>query len=224
MSIVALRGAEKRSFSPIGIELVDDFLTTPAGPTSAAPLGPITAVLEEDDGAGGFRTTALRSVVTSQAVLTFPRAGRRPRPAIATPTTFRVRIDAALYRPLYRATVDGILFVAQPWNDDEPAAPMPTFARAILLPAFHYQFPSSVPVLRGEVVDPLGDPVLDALVVDPGTGARALTDERGAFALALRWVPPGTATIGASDRLGRTGSITVTLPTDLEHGQLIAIS
>jgi hypothetical protein len=216
VTLTLLRGAEKRSFSPIGLELIDDFLT-------AAPLGPITAILDEDDGLGGFRTIASTPIITSQAVLTFPGVGRRPRPATATPTTYRARIEAPLYRPLYRATADGIVFVAGPWNDDEPATPVPTFARALLLPSFSYQFPSYTPVLRGEVVDPLGAPVTDALVIEATTGARALTDERGAFAIALRWVPPGTAQIDASDRGGRSGSILITLPDDLAHGQLIAI-
>jgi hypothetical protein len=224
VTFVAIRGAARRLFSPIGLELVDDFLTTPTSLGPAMPLGPITARLDVDDGAGNFVPIDASHVITSQAVLTFPGIGRVPRPATATPTSYRVRIESPLYRPLYRATADGITFVAPPWNDDEPAALTPTFGRAILLPAFNYQFPSYTPVLRGEVVDTAGDPVPDALVIETTTGARALTDERGAFALALRWVPPGNATIDASDRFGHTGSLTVVLPADLAHGQLIAIS
>jgi hypothetical protein len=188
------------------------------------PLGPIAAVLDVDDGAGNFIPTNATPVVTSQAVLTFPGIGRTPRPATASPILYRVRIETALYRPLYRATVDGITFSAPPWNDDEPATLVPTFGRAVLLPAFNYQFPSYTPVLRGEVVGIAGEPVPDALVIESTTGARALTDERGAFALALRWVPAGAATIDASDRFGHTGSLSVVVPTDLAHGQLIAIS
>ena len=224
MTFVAIRGASRRVFSPIGLELVDDFLTTPTSPSPAMPLGPIKAQLDIDDGAGNFIPTDASAVITSQAVLTFPGIGRTPRPSIASPTTYRVRIESPQYRPLYRATVDGITFVAPPWNDDEPASLVPTFGRAVLLPAFNYQFPSYTPLLRGEVVDTLGEPVPDALVIESTTGARALTDERGAFALALRWVPPGNATIDASDRFGHTGSISVVLPADLAHGQLIAIS
>lgn len=224
MTFVAIRGAARRTFSPIGIELVDDVLTSPAGPDSAAPLGAVRAFLDEDDGAGGFRPTTAKSRITSQAVVTFPGVGRHPRPAVATPTTFRVRIEADLYRPLYLASAAGIQFVAQPWNDEEPATIVPTFARAILLPAFNYQFPSYVPVLRGEVVDLTGNPVANALVVE-GTNGRALTDERGAFALPLRWTAQNVpVSIVATDPLLRTGAITVTLPADLEQGQLIAIS
>jgi len=224
MTFVAIRGAARRTFSPIGIELVDDVLTSPAGPTIAAPLGAIHAFLDEDDGAGGFRPTTAKPQITSQAIVTFPGVGRRPRPAIAAPVTYRVRIEADLYRPLYLASAAGIQFVAQPWNDEEPANVVPTFARAILLPAFHYQFPSYVPVLRGEVVDLAGNPVANALVVE-GANARALSDERGAFALPLRWTPNGVpVSITATDALLRTGTIAVTLPADLEQGQLIAIS
>ena len=224
MTFVAIRGASRRVFSPIGLELVDDFLTTPTAPSPAMPLGPITAVLDVDDGAGTFVPTDASFVVTSQGVLTFPGIGRTPRPSIASPVTYRVRIESPLYRPLYRATADGITFVAPPWNDDEPASLVPTFGRAVLLPAFPYQFPSYTPVLRGEVVDTAGAPVPDARVTESTTGARALTDERGAFALALRWVPAGNATIDASDRFGHAGSIPIVVPADLAHGQLIAIS
>jgi hypothetical protein len=224
MTFVAIRGATRRTFSPIGIELVDDVLTSPVGPTSAPPIGAVRAFLDEDDGVGGFRPTTAKPQITSQAIVTFPGVGRHPRPAVAPAITYRVRIEADVYRPLYLASAAGIQFVAQPWNDEEPATVVPTFARAILLPAFHYQFPSYMPVLRGEVVDPAGDPVANALVVE-GVNARALTDERGAFALPLRWTPSGVPiSITATDQLLRTGTITVTLPADLEHGQLIAIS
>lgn len=224
MTYTAIRGAEKRTFSPIAIELVDDFLTTPTGPTSAAPLGPITAILDEDDGAGGFRVTDARAFVTSQAVVTFAGVHRRPRPALALPGLYRVRIEGELYRPLYRAVADGIQFTAPAWNDHEPATPVPTFARAVLLPSAAYPFPSYTRVLRGEVLDTTtGLPAVDALVV-AGTDSRALSDERGEFALALRWAPDGPLSITATDRAGHTGTISITLPGDLEHGQLIAIS
>lgn len=224
MTYSPIRGAEKRAFSPVGIELVDDFLTTATGPTSAAPIGSITAILDEDDGAGGFRVTDARAIVTSQAVVTFPGVHRRPRPALAAPGTYRVRIEASLYRPLYRAVADGIQITAPPWNDHEPAAPVPTFARAILLPSPLYPFPSYTRVLRGAVLDTTtGLPAVDALVV-AGTDSRALSDERGEFALALRWAPDGPLSITATDRAGHTGTISTTLPGDLEHGQLIAIS
>ena len=215
-------GAERRSFSPIAVELVDDILTT-AGSPSAAPLGPITAVLDVDDGSG-FRQTAKRAFVTTQAVVTFAGVNRVPRPATAPPVLFRVRIESLLYVPLYRATADGIQFAAQPWNDFEPALPTPTFSRAILLPSPSYPFSSYLRVVRGEVRDnATGLPVPDALVI-AGAGERTLTDARGEFALALRWTPDGSVTLTATDRSAHTGTVSITVPADLEHGQLIAIS
>ena len=55
---------------------------------------------------------------------------------------------------------------------------------------------------------------------------RTLTDGRGAFALALRWVAPGTtASITANDLRGnRRGRVTVNVPDDLVTNQRIAIA
>jgi hypothetical protein len=113
---------------------------------------------------------------------------------------YRVRIDATFYPPFYRAIADGIQITAPPWNDHDPAAPVPTFARAILLPSPLYPFPSYTRVLRGELLDTAtGLPAVDALVV-AGTDSRALSDKRGEFALALRWAPDGPLSITATAR------------------------
>jgi hypothetical protein len=84
---------------------------------------------------------------------------------------------------------------------------------------------SHIPVLRGEVVDPAGNPVPNAYVTQ-GNKERALTDARGTFALPLRWVQANTpTTIDATDqRTGRVGSISIQLPAALNSSQKISIS
>jgi hypothetical protein len=214
----AIPGTATRTWSPIGLQLVDDFTKQP-------PRGAIVARLDERVDTT-FAETAVAAVVTSSSVVAYPGLGRRTRVAGAPPRTYRVRVDAALYRPFYRASSDGIVFDAPAWNDVEPVAlPLPTFGQLILLPAFHYPYPLHVPVIRGEVIDAQTRPVADALVIDQLFGERALTDERGAFALPLRHLAPGVPdTLIVSDRLARTGSLGVTLPGALASGVLIPIA
>ena len=159
-------------------------------------------------------------------MLAYPGLGRQAQVAQQPPKTYRIRVDAELYRPFYRAASDGIVFSVPPYNDAEPTnVLLPTFGQLILLPAFQYQFPSHVPVLRGEVIDNQLQPVVDALVIDQLFGERTLTDERGAFSLPLRQLAPGVPdTITVSDRLARTGSLLVTLPGALAGGVLIPIA
>jgi hypothetical protein len=213
-----LLGAAMRLRSPVGLQLIDDFTKEP-------PLGRIVPHLDESVGAT-FVETPIRGVITSSSVLVYPGLGRQAEVALQPPKTFRVRVDAELYRPFYRAVSDGIVFNVPPYNDAEPTnAPPPTFGQLILLPAFRYQYPAHVPVLRGEVIDNQLRPVADALVIDQLFGERTLTDERGAFSLPLRQLGPGVPdTITVSDRLARTGSLPVTLPGALASGVLIPIA
>ena len=213
-----LPGAARRLWSPVGLQLVDDVTKEP-------PVGEIVAHLDERVGTA-FVPTGIRAVVTPSSVLAYPGLGRRARVPGEPPRTYRVRVDADLYRPFYRASSDGVVFDVPAWNDAEPVTlPLPTFGQLILLPAFHYPYASHVPVLRGEVIDTSMHPVADALVIEQLFGERALTDERGAFGVPLRHLAPGVSdTINVSDRLARTGSLSVTLPGALASGVLIPIA
>jgi hypothetical protein len=204
-------------FSPIGLLLVDDW-------TGRAPLGRVDAILDVQDGPA-WRTIERDPVITASGVLTYPGLGRTTD--VTQPAQhYRIRLDAPMYRPLYRATTDGIEFDVPPFDDANPPASVTTRpTHTVLLPAPHYPFAPYVAVLRGIVEDPGGAPVADVLVQE-SLRERALTDERGAFSLSLRWVSPGAATtITANDqRNGRTGSITITLPADLNLSQTITVS
>ena len=146
-------------------------------------MGRLLAHLDELVG-GSWVETSIRATITASSVLAFPGLGRQALVANQPPKQYRVRLDAELYRPFYRATSAGIIMSVPPYNDTEPQTlPVPTFGQMLLLPAFHYQYPSHIPVVRGEVVDTNAVPVADALVVDTLFGERTLTDERGAFSL-----------------------------------------
>ncbi len=95
----------------------------------------------------------------------------------------------------------------------------------ILVPATNYPFPSHVPVVRGVVVEAGSrTPVPDA-VVSRAEQERVLSDERGAFALPLRWTKAGeTVPIDAvNERTKAHGSQSVTLPQALPRTITIAI-
>jgi hypothetical protein len=147
------------------------------------------------------------------------------------PRRYRVRVEAERYRPLYRAQTDGVEFDAPPHNDTT-VPPAPVRQDLVLLPSTVYGWPAHVPLARGEVVDPAGDPVEDAVVETLTTVGgitrreRTLSDARGAFALSLRWVAPGaTALLSADDLRGnRHGTLTVTVPDDLTSNRRITIA
>jgi hypothetical protein len=214
-----IAGAAVRMRSPIGLRMVDDFTQQP-------PLGELVIRIDLADGVGGYTETDLRATITPSSVIAVPGLGRQARVASQPPVQHRLRVLAELYRPLYRAVSDGIVFGVPPYSDAEPASlPLPTFGQLILLPAFHYQFPSHVPVVRGEVIDPQLQPVADALVIDQLFNERTLTDERGAFSLPLRRLAPGVPdTLAVTDRLGRAGNLSITLPGALAAGVVISVS
>ena len=207
----------KSLFSPVGLLLVDDL-------TGRPPVGRIEAFLELQD-AAEWRPIDRDPVITASGVLVYPGLGRSID-VTQPPRHYRVRLDAPLYRPLYRVNADGIEFDVPPFDDATPPGTVTDrVTPTVLLPAPHYPFAPYIPVLRGIVQDAGGAPVPDVLVQE-ALRERTLTDARGAFSLSLRWVPAGTPTLITADdqRNGRAGSITVTLPADLNQSQTITVS
>ncbi|HXU34212.1 MAG TPA: hypothetical protein VN851_26875 [Thermoanaerobaculia bacterium] len=202
-------------YSPIGLRLLD-FLT------GDAPLGKSEAFLDIRDGAA-WRPTGIPAVRTLSGVVAYPGLERRAD-ASGPPRRYRVRIAAELYRPLYRASAEGIEFDAFPWNDIHSPRSTPAVPQDVnLVPAPAYPFPPHVPVVRGRVVGPTGKPVVDAEV--SAVRERVLSDERGEFALPLPQAPlGGRLNVKAKNqRSGRSGSLQITLPADLGHSQTIVI-
>ncbi len=202
-----------------GFRLIDDL-------TQAAPLGRTTAFLDLEDANGDWQLTGIDPVITPSGVLTYPGLERHADLFGRNARRYRLRLKPELYVPWYRNDADGIEFLAPPYNDNNPVA---NFARvpadALLTPAPNYPFPDHVPVLRGVVVDANDVPVPDATVMQGVNIRQAVTDERGTFALALRWTQVGPAIhIDASDhRTGRVGSIDIQIPGDLGKNQKIQI-
>jgi hypothetical protein len=207
-----------RLFAPIGLRLVDALSGT-------GPLGWVQPELDERVG-NQWSPALARVVVSGNGIVTAPWLGRTARPAQAQPRHFRIRLAAEHYRPLYRATLDGIEFDAEPYDDTTPPQAHATGATdAPLLPAAGYPFPVHLRVIRGVVRDPNGAPVEDALVEDVPPRTAVLTDADGAFALPLLAAVDGTpATVRGNDaRGGRQGTLQVTLPADLGHNLTITV-
>lgn len=212
-------------YSPIGFRLIDEF-------TGRPPIGPIVIDLDIKDGAD-WRPTGIVAGRSMSGIVIFPRLGRRADPVGALPETYRIRISAEFYRPFYCLTADGIEFTVYPYNDTNPPTdytvnpPLvikPQVRDEKLIPGVNYPFPTHVRVLRGKVIDAAGQPIVHAEVVRDNT-ERAVSGEKGAYALPLRWTVNGVSVpIDATDhRTGLTGTINITLPADLGSSQTISI-
>jgi hypothetical protein len=217
---VELPGESWVLYSPIGLVLVDEF-------TTRAPIGDVRATLELDDGGGSFRVTDIEAVTTPSATLIYPGLERR-HDASGAKRTYRLTVDADYYFPRYQltptiGTAQGIVFDAYPYNDTTPPAQPPIYASLALLPAPNYPFESNYPVVRGLVVDAGGNPVAGALVTI-GSTERVITDARGAYSIALRWVTT-MAQVSAQDDQGHVGHVIVdvTDPNSRDVSQTITI-
>lgn len=211
-----LPGERNQLYTHVGLKLVDDL-------TGQAPLGRVVAELDVADGPG-WRPTEIKPVITASGTLAYVDLDRVASPVGTAPRRFRVRLLTELYRPAFRATVDGFEFDAYPYNNENPPAQYARQATPVLLlPSAAYPFPSHVPVLRGQVLDPALDPVPDVRV-KRGNQEEVLTDDDGVFGLPLRWTPAGTVSIDAEDvRNQRTQTIQVTLPGALQQVHTIVL-
>jgi hypothetical protein len=205
----------------VWFRLIDDV-------TGRGPIAPVTVQLDLQEGTS-WTPLDIKAIITEAGMVTFPRLDRRRPVAGPSPRHYQVRVESPHYRPLYRHLTSGVEFQAGP--TDESTAPPPVRQDLELLPSISYPLPAHVRRVRGEVRDQSGSPVEDVVVSNQvHIGAtllteRTLTDERGAFSLALRWVAPGTtATVTALDhRTHHTDTITVAVPNDLRHSHLITI-
>lgn len=221
MSAPVLASERRLTIAQVAVELIDDY-------TGHGPIARVETILEASVG-GQWTTVAHRRTETASGVVAFPGLGLTTRPTEKPTRLYRVLVSSDSYRPLYGATYPvgqhGHEFTVRPWDHrNPPATLLGQPAKIFLLPGSTYPRSQFVPTLYGRVEDPAGAPVLDALVEET-TRERVLTDERGRFALPLRWVPNGVVvTIDARDHLGRLGQITVNVPADLGAGHVITVA
>jgi hypothetical protein len=187
-------------------------------------------------------TVAIR---TPSAAIAYPELGRR-RGSGAEPERFRVRFESIGYQALYPAdgqafdaSVLGVEFFAYPY-DDTSAPAVDSEPRLVrLLPSVAFPYAAGIRTVYGVVVDAVSKaPVENVLVEAQGTTSRdgvawlerTLTDPRGAFRLSLRW--EGEPVTGSTDQLfhlqaterpGRTGSLSIRLPGDRAVRHVIEI-
>lgn len=219
MSFTWLRSERHVVYSQIALRCIDEF----TGGPSLCPLG---VRLSFRDSAGQWRDLDARPTRSPSGNLLFPGLGRSANFAAAPTVRHRVRIESEGYRPEYLRTVDSIEFDVHPFDDSHaPAALAAAPETVLLLPSASYPFPTHVRTVRGRTVDSAGDPLGNVEVVH-NLAERVLSDERGVFALPLRWAPlAGVVTLDATDhRSGRTGQITLTLPDDLPQGHTLTLS
>ncbi|MFE9065403.1 carboxypeptidase-like regulatory domain-containing protein [Streptomyces violaceusniger] len=196
---------------------------------------------------GGWLPLDDMAVRTPSAAFAYPGLGRCAEPWAARPRRHRARFAAAGYQPLYpadgqpfSAALMGVEFLVYPYDDAHPP-PVVTEPRLVrLLPSVSFPYPPGLRTVHGAVVDAVTRaPVAGALVEARGRTSRDLTpwhertlsDAAGAFRLALRWegekadehAVEETFRLQATERPGRTGSLVVRLPQDIERRHVIEI-
>lgn len=210
--------------------------------TAASP--PVMPRVALDLFAGGQWIPAGRQpTVGPSGVISYPALGRVREPLTATPQRYRARFDADPYDPvrpdvclpLYRSQLDGLEFVASPYDDENPPASEAVPTVVELSPTIAYTFPWDVPVLYGEVAAVDQTTVPDVLVEASHTvpplpqplTERTITDRRGAFVLPLRWARTDVDTVvTATDQrsaVTRWGEIHVRYPVGLPGNHVIEI-
>lgn len=206
-------------YSPIGLRLLDDL-------TGTAPRYPFEAKLELENSPGVWRSVKRKAVFTPSGILSYPGLGRSASVAQQPVVRHRVRLKSTFYRPSYLATLDGIEFDVHPYDDQNPPAVIPSLPQDTpLLPSTSYPFPGHIRVLRGRVLDANANAVAH-VQINLGNQEHTLSDERGEFALTLRWPAINAAiTVDADDHRGnRNAQINLQLPGDLSHGHTITVN
>jgi hypothetical protein len=211
--------ADRRTaYCPIALELRDEF-------TGGPVIGPAQVSLDIQQGAD-WAPTDRKPERTPGGVFVFTGLGHAVNPAALPSFHIRIRVSAAYYRPRYRVTADGLEFDVPTYNDSVPPAALPPMPEIVLmLPTSAYPFGAHVRLLRGRVLDPLGEPVADALIDADGV-ERVMSDAMGGFSLPLRWQPltaPVAVTV-AHPRTGLAAAVTFNLPSDLIGNHDITIT
>jgi hypothetical protein len=218
VSWLPVPGSSRFQITPVGVRLLDDF-------TGKPPSSTVGVTLEADGGAAGWLRADHPPTFTPSGRVAFLGLGRTVNPTGKPVVRHRVSVRADGLLPLYGPApdVEHVEFDVHPFDDaHRPAAP-PALLDVFMLPATDYAFPAEVLVARGRVVL-AGVPVARALVTFLNL-ERVLSDDRGEFALPLRWAARGTTIqIDAADGAGHVGGVSVAIPGGLRHALEIQIA
>jgi hypothetical protein len=209
-------------YSQIGLRLIDEF-------TGEYPAFAIHVELEKQLGTGEWAAPfpPVDPEFTPSGNITFPGLGLNANASFAPDTPYRVRLSANECLPDYLRAADALYFTVRPYDHSTPPAVVPPLPQTVmLLPTVSYPFPGHVRVVRGVTTDAGSGNHIRYVEVTEGIRERVLSDERGAFALPLRWPDfTGPVTIDAVDhRTGRTDSLALTLPGDLLNSQTFQLT
>jgi hypothetical protein len=219
MTFTAIPSERTVMYSQIGLRLVDEF-------TGGPSLHRVDARLSFQDSAGNWQPLDKQPTPSLSGNLLYPGLGRSASVATAPMVRHRVELSSHFYRPEYLRTIDALEFDIHPYDDSQPPVVLPNQAQAVLLlPSANYPHAAFVRTVRGRTLDVNGDPIANVEVTQ-GAAERVLSDERGVFALPLRWVAlSGNVVIDAIDhRTGRNDQIMLTLPQDLLQGQTFTLT
>ncbi|NHZ89641.1 hypothetical protein F2P45_11540 [Massilia sp. CCM 8733] len=219
MSFTMIASERHVTYSQIGLRLVDELTGRPS-------LQRVDARLSFRDSGGDWQPLATQPITSPSGYLLYPGLGRSANAALAPVVRHRVELSSDFYRPDYLRTVDALEFDIHPYDDQQPPAVVPDVPLTVrLLPSASYPHAAFIRTLRGVTLDPNGDPIANVEVTQ-GMAERVLSDERGVFALPLRWVGlGGSVTVDAIDhRTGRIDQLTLTLPQDLRQGQTFTLT
>jgi hypothetical protein len=219
MTFTAVASERTVLYSQIGLRLVDEFT---GGPSQHR----IDARLSFRDSAGNWQPLPVKAIPSLSGNLLFPGLGRSTQVAVAPIVRHRVQLESEFYRPEYLRTVDALEFDIHPYDDTQPPAVLSNLPQTVLLlPTPKYPHATFVRTVRGQTLDINGDPIAN-VEVSSGAVERVLSDERGVFALPLRWAPlAGNVVIDAVDnRTGRLDQINLTLPQDLQLGHTFTLT
>jgi len=219
-------------YAGLGVQLVDEFESVPSQGLEALAIGWVAIDLEIDDG-GVWRAIDRVPTRTASGVLWFPYLERTADARGGQPRKYRVRVAAQFYTPRYQFDAEGVELEVAPYDDVNPPAFVPAMAQRIgLLPAATYPYANQIPVLRGEVVDPAGAPIVNALVSWSDAVLQTdavLSDADGEFNLPMRRAPRDLPIDIHAERPpppagGRSGTTIIRIPQDLSSFHTIQIS
>lgn len=192
--------------------------------TGEGPLGEPGIILEREQPAGTWTRIdpepdgRMRASRTPSGLLAYVKLERKRFAAGLPATRYRFMITSPYYIPRFRAMTDWETVLVASYDNAGTLPPAPNLPVDVnLCPSLLYPFAAHIPVVHGTIIDKVTrKPLPDTLVFGGPAANTTITDERGRFGLPLLGADSGLAIpIGATDRLGRNGVASATLPGDL---------